>query len=80
MLLLRRGMLLLLAELEEEINSSEVRMHLEEVRTALQNNDIQGALMHLDLALNQLGGGTEGNMTSTTGATNSTAELATQGR
>ena len=61
-------------------SSSEVRMHLEEVRTALQNNDIQGALMHLDLALNQLGGGTEGNMTSTTGATNSTAELATQGR
>jgi hypothetical protein len=54
-------------------SSSEVRMHLEEVRTALQNNDIQGALMHLDLALNQLGGGTEGNITSTTGATNSTA-------
>lgn len=45
---------------------SEVRLHLEEVRTALQNNDIQGALMHLDLALNILGAGTQGNMTSTT--------------
>jgi len=55
---------------------SEVIMHLEEVRTALQNNDIQGALMHLDLAMNLLGGGggggAQGNMTSTTGSTNST--------
>jgi hypothetical protein len=50
-------------------NQSEVRIHIEEARTALQNNDTQGALMHLDLALNILGGagGTEGNMT--TGAT-----------
>jgi hypothetical protein len=50
-------------------------MHLEEVRTALQNNDTQGALMHLDLAFNTLGGaaGTQGNMTGTTaGATNMT--------
>src|SRR3712207_4718669 len=35
---------------------SQVRMHLEEARTALQNNDTQGALMHLDLAINALGG------------------------
>jgi hypothetical protein len=54
-------------------NQSEVLMHLEEVRTALQNNDIQGAMIHLDLAMNLLGGGTQGNMTSTTGSTNSTA-------
>jgi hypothetical protein len=47
-------------------NQSEVMMHLEEVRTALQNNDIQGALMHLDLALNILDADTQGNMTSTT--------------
>jgi hypothetical protein len=54
-------------------NQSEVIMHLEEVRKALQNNDIQGAMMHLDLAMNLLrGGGTQGNMTSTTGSTNST--------
>jgi hypothetical protein len=52
---------------------SEVMLHLEEVRTALQNNDIQGAMVHLDLAMNVLGGGTQGNMTSTTGSTNSTA-------
>lgn len=52
---------------------SEVMLHLEEVRTALQNNDIQGAMMHLDLAINVLGGGTQGNMTSTTDSTNSTA-------
>jgi hypothetical protein len=54
-------------------NQSEVLMHLEEVRTALQNNDVQGAMMHLDLAMNLLGGGTQGNMASTTGSTNSTA-------
>jgi hypothetical protein len=49
---------------------SQVRLHLEEARTALQNNDTQGALMHLDLALNALGGasGAEMNITSTTGA------------
>jgi hypothetical protein len=41
----------------------EVRMHLEEVRTALQNDDTEGALLHLDLALNALGG----NMTTTAG-------------
>ena len=51
---------------------SEVMLHLEEVRTALQNNDIQGAMMHLELAMNVLEGGTQGNMTSTTGSTNST--------
>jgi hypothetical protein len=45
-------------------DQSEVMTHLEEVRTALQNNDIQGAMMHLDLAMNLLGGGTQGNMTS----------------
>jgi hypothetical protein len=51
-------------------NQSEVRLHLEEVRAALQNNDIQGALVHLDLALNMLGG----NMTTSAGggATNAT--------
>ena len=54
-------------------NQSEVMLHLEEVRKALQNNDVQGAMMHLDLAMNLLGGGTQGNMTSTTtGSTNST--------
>jgi hypothetical protein len=47
-------------------NQSEAIMHLEEVRTALQNNDTQGALMHLDIAISLLGGGggTQGNMTS----------------
>jgi hypothetical protein len=55
-------------------NQTEVIMHLEEVRTALQNNDIQGAMLHLDLALNLLGATTQGNVTSTTtGSTNSTA-------
>jgi hypothetical protein len=48
-------------------------LHLEEVRKALQNNDVQGAMMHLDLAMNLLGGSTQGNMTSTTtGSTNYT--------
>jgi hypothetical protein len=50
---------------------SQVRMHLEEARTALQNNDTQGALMHLDLSLNAMGGASpiQGNLTSTTGGT-----------
>jgi hypothetical protein len=52
-------------------SQSEVMMHLDEVRKALQNNDNQGAMMHLDLAMNLLrGGSTQGNTTSTT--TNST--------
>jgi hypothetical protein len=54
-------------------NQSEVLLHLEEVRTALQSNDTQGAMIHLDIAMNLLGGGSQGNMTSTTGSTNSTA-------
>jgi hypothetical protein len=48
-------------------SQSEVMMHLDEVRKALQNNDNQGAMMHLDLAMNLLrggDGGTQGNTTS----------------
>jgi hypothetical protein len=56
-------------------STSEVRLHIEEARTALQNNDTQGALMHLDLAFNALGasgnasdGGAQGNTTTNTNA------------
>ena len=44
---------------------SEARMQLKEAQTALQNKDIQGALMHLDLALNAFGGTSGGEMTMT---------------
>jgi hypothetical protein len=44
-------------------NQSEVRLHIEEALAALQNNDTQGAMMHLDLALGTLGG----NSTATAG-------------
>jgi plastocyanin len=44
-----------------------VRMRIEEACMALQNNDTQGAMMQLNLALIELGGGTQGNVTSTTG-------------
>src|SRR5215211_2182358 len=56
-------------------NQSEVRMHIEEARMALQNNDTQGALMQLDLALSTLGGagGTQGNMTTGTTITGTDA-------
>ena len=49
-------------------NQSETRFHIEEALTALQNNDTQSALTHLDLALNTLGGtgGTAGNVTTGT--------------
>ena len=33
-------------------SQSEIMMHLDEVRKALQNNDVQGAMMHLDVAMN----------------------------
>jgi hypothetical protein len=39
-----------------EANQSEVRLIIEEALAALQNNDTQGAMMHLDLALSALGG------------------------
>jgi hypothetical protein len=44
-------------------NQSEVRLIIEEALAALQNNDTQGAMMHLDLALSALGG----NSTTTAG-------------
>jgi hypothetical protein len=49
-------------------NQSEARLHLEEARMALLNDDTEGALMHLDLAFNALGGdvGIQGNMTTGT--------------
>ena len=55
-------------------STSDVRMNIEQARMALQNNDTQGAMMYLDMALSALGGGTQGNMTSTTsgGTTNAT--------
>ena len=56
--------------------TSEVIMHLEEVRTAIEDDDDEAALMHLDLAQNALGGNmttTTGNMTTTTGGNATTA-------
>jgi hypothetical protein len=61
-------------------STSDVRMNVEQARMALQNNDTQGAMMYLDMALSALGGGTQGNMTSTTGGTtNATTGGATTG-
>jgi hypothetical protein len=56
-------------------STSEVRMNIEQARMALQNNDTQGAMMYLDIALSALGGGAQGNMTNATttgGMTNAT--------
>jgi hypothetical protein len=44
-------------------NQSEVRLLIEEALAALQNNDTQGAMMHLELVLGTLGG----NSTTTAG-------------
>ena len=41
-------------------NQSEIRTNLEQARMALQNNDTQGAMMYLDMALSALGGGAAG--------------------
>ena len=51
-----------------QTTASEVMLHLEEVRTAIENDDTEGALLHLDLALMALGGNA-----TTGGATNATA-------
>jgi hypothetical protein len=40
----------------ENDSLSQIRMHIEAVRTALENNDTQGAMLHLELADNALGG------------------------
>ena len=40
----------------ENDSLSQIRMHVEEARTALQNNDTQGVMMHLDLIYNAVGG------------------------
>jgi hypothetical protein len=61
-------------------STSDVRMNIEQARMALQNNDTQSARMYLDMALSALGGGTQSNMTSTTGGTtNATTGGATTG-
>jgi hypothetical protein len=50
-------------------STSELRMNLEQARTALQNNDTQSTMMFLEMALSTMeGGGTEGNITSSTAA------------
>jgi len=55
-------------------STSDVRMNIEQARMALQNNDTQGARMYLDMALSALGGGTQGNLTSSMGGiTNATS-------
>ena len=55
--------------------TSEVISHLEEVRTAIEDDDSETALMHLDLALNALGA----NATTTAGGANATAAAAEGG-
>ncbi len=54
-------------------STSDVRMNIEQAQMALQNNDTQSASMYLDMAISALGGGTQSNMTSSTGGmTNAT--------
>jgi hypothetical protein len=48
-------------------------MHIEQACMAAQNNDTQGVLMNLTLALNALGNATQGNMTTTTTGGDTTA-------
>lgn len=54
-------------------NQTDLRTNLEQARMAVQNNNTQGAMMYLDMALSALGG----NATTTAGdgATNATAAL-----
>jgi hypothetical protein len=60
---------------------SRIRMHVEEARAALQNNDTQGAMMQLDLIDNALGGAgvLEANNTTGTTAGGATTNMTTGG-
>jgi hypothetical protein len=60
---------------------SQIRMHVEEARAALQNNDTQGAIMQLDLIDNALGGAgaLEGNNMTGTTAGDATTNMTTTG-
>jgi hypothetical protein len=68
-------------------STTEVRSLIEQARATLQNNDIQGALMNLNLALDALepaGDGEQSNMTATQneitdGTTTTTTEAGTIG-
>ena len=61
-------------------STSELRMNLEQARTALQNNDTQSAMMYLEMALSTMGGGgTEGNITSSTAGGGGNATTTTGG-
>jgi hypothetical protein len=51
---------------------SQVRPHIEGACMALQNNDIQGAIVHLDLALNMLRANMTTSVSSSAAATNAT--------
>lgn len=53
-------------------SASNVRMFIEQACTAARNNDMQGVMMQLTMALNALGAGTRENMTWNAGATNAT--------
>jgi hypothetical protein len=60
----------------------DARMNIEQACMALQNGDIQGAMMSLSLALSALGdasqsGGGGGNMTTTSGSTTGGGGIAT---
>jgi hypothetical protein len=55
---------------KNQSTTSEIRMYIEQACISLQNNDTQGALVQLNLALNALGGGsTQGSNTTTTTTT-----------
>ncbi len=63
-----------------QTTASEVMLHLEEVRTAIENDDTEGALLHLDLALMALGGNaTTGDATNATAADGGTTAEGAEG-
>ena len=53
-------------------STSNVRMFIEQACTAARNNDMQGVMIQLTMALNALEAGTRDNLTWNAGATNST--------
>src|SRR5215204_5318385 len=61
---------------------SQIRMHIESARTALQNNDTQGAMLYMELVDNALGGAGAlqgSNMTAADTTTGSATNMTTAG-
>lgn len=60
------------ASISTPVDTTELRMHIDEARSAMEANDTQTAMMHIVIALEEIESVLGGNATSTANATNTT--------